>query len=190
MQFTMKNVFTLAAIVGTVVASPTQVPAINIRARDVIGKLEKFLDAGINMPPNYKPFNGTGLRPEGEIAIVQTEDEAAAFSQHHGHQVRIDAFQGELIYVLVSGDAAAPTQQHVGTLRGAYLDQTVDKIEHKLKQQELKAADVETGTSPATSAAADPLKAEAACSQTWCGITWQCIYFDRNCHGCIVFWCS
>lgn len=158
----------------------------SIRARDIIHKLEKFIDAGINIPPDYKPFKGDGLRPEGEITIVNDEDEAIAFSEHHGHKVRIDAFQGELIYVLASDDpsAEAPTQ-HVGTLRGAYLDQTLEKIEHHLRQQELKAA---AGTSPATPA--DLLAAEAGCKQTWCAITWHCIYFDRNCHGCVVFWCT
>lgn len=153
------------------------------RLKAVSEAIEDFTNSH-KIPVDYKPFSPDGLRGDGEVDIVTTEAEASALSEKHGHQVRVEPVDGELVYVLVSEADYTPTQ-HVGTLRGVYLDTTLNKLEHRLFAQQ--------GTTTVASTTAAPgagLDTRDICMVTWCAVTWSCIYYDPNCHGCVVFWCT
>ena len=142
--------------------------------------MEYYTSNAIDTPAKPPPFDPVGLQPDSMVKVVTTADEGLALSEHHNHMVRVEAVAGELVYVLAPEPEKAATQ-HIGTMRGKYLEETLSKIESHLQQQS-------SGTMTNTTAAHTTLS-EASCSVTWCFVAWGCIYKDGHCGGCIIFWC-
>lgn len=146
--------------------------------------MEKYIAAGVNVPAEYKPFDQSGALPQSEVEIVTTQDEAADLSQRHGHKIRIDVANDQLVYVTVPEDSSAPTK-HVATLGGALLERTLDEIDFYLDDQERRVLTSTTTPAPGTDLAAQ----RKTCQRDFCVVTWQCYALDDGCGGCLIFFC-
>ena len=109
------------------------------------------------------------------VEIVTTDAEALALSERYDNNIRVEAVAGELIYVLVPDPEQAPTE-HIGTLRGAYLEGTLDKLSDRL--QELNTGAIRIPTTADVS-----VRDEEECDRAFCIIAWQCQALDANCRA-------
>ena len=113
---------------------------------------------------------------------------ASALSERYDHQVRLEAVAGELIYVLVPDTEKAPTE-HIGTLRGEYLEDMLDNIEARLEHEQNKLG-LTANTTPAPKSVLARDAQKNCFDATFCILTWQCIQVDSSCAGCAIFFCT